>query len=500
MNANNVETSETISEGEFKRIPIMVSLIIGVFFAILNETLLNVAYVQLMNDFGVTTSTIQWLTTGFLLVVGILIPITALILQWFTTRQIFLGAMSIFAVGTLICAFAPNFPLLLIGRLVQAVGTGLLIPVMMNTVLVLFPKEKRGSAMGMVSLVIMVAPAIGPTLSGIIVEMFHWRFLFIFVLPFIAFSLVFAFIYLKNITKLTKPKVDIPSIVFSTLGFGGIVFGFSQAGKGTAGWSHPEVYLFIVVGIISLIIFVKRQLQLKEPMLDVRAFRFPMFTLATILTVVLMMTLFSTFIILPLFLQQGLLFTAFATGLAFLPGGIINGITSQTSGRLYDKFGPSALVIPGALIVVIVMFFFSKVTILTSFTTFIVLHCLLMFGVALIMTPIQTNGLNQLPPKYYPHGAAILNTLVQVAGAIGIAVFVTVLSSSQARFLENVGGNVEANQAEALIAGVQSVFAIGFVFASICLFLALFIKRPVTSEELDILEEKEKDKPVHLTP
>ncbi|MFC0470182.1 MDR family MFS transporter [Halalkalibacter kiskunsagensis] len=469
----------------------MLSLIIGVFFAILNETLLNVAYVQLMKDFEVTASTIQWLTTGFLLVVGILIPITALILQWFTTRQIFLGAMSIFAVGTLICAFAPNFSILFVGRLVQAIGTGLLIPVMMNTVLVLFPKEKRGSAMGMVSLVIMVAPAIGPTLSGIIVEMFHWRFLFFFVLPFIVFSLVFAFIYLKNITKLTKPKVDIPSIVFSTLGFGGIVFGFSQAGKGTAGWSHPEVYLFIAMGVISLIVFVKRQLQLKEPILDVRAFRFPMFTLATILTVVLMMTLFSSFIILPLFLQQGLFLTAFATGLAFLPGGILNGIISQMSGRLFDKFGPRALVIPGSTIVVIVMFFFSKVTILTSVTTFIILHCSLMLGVALIMTPVQTNGLNQLPPKYYPHGAAIINTLVQVAGAIGIAVFVTVMSSSQMKFLEGVSGNVVANQAEALIAGVQNVFAIGLVFASICFLLALFIKSPIISEELDGVEETE---------
>jgi DHA2 family lincomycin resistance protein-like MFS transporter len=490
LNVNNIEGSEPITEqGEFKVIPIMLSLIIGVFFAILNETLLNVAYVQLMNDFGVTASTIQWLTTGFLLVVGILIPITALILQWFTTRQIFLGAMSIFAVGTLICAFAPNFSILFVGRLVQAIGTGLLIPVMMNTVLVLFPKEKRGAAMGMVSLVIMVAPAIGPTLSGIIVEMFHWRFLFIFVLPFIVFSLVFAFIYLKNITKLTKPKVDILSIVLSTLGFGGIVYGFSQAGKGTAGWSHPEVYLFIVIGIVSLIVFVKRQLQLEEPILDVRAFRFPMFTLATVLTVVLMMTLFSSFIILPLLLQQGLLLTAFATGLAFLPGGILNGIISQTSGRLYDKFGPRALVIPGSIIVVIVMFFLSKVTISTSITTFIILHCSLMLGVALIMTPVQTNGLNQLPPKYYPHGAAILNTLVQVAGAIGIAVFVTVMSSSQRAFLEGVSGNVEVLQAEALVAGVQSVFAIGLVFAVICFLLALFIKRPGLDQEFG--EEKE---------
>ncbi len=201
---------------EIKKAPIMLSLIIGGFFAILNETLLNVALTDLISEFGVTANTIQWLTTGFMLVVGILVPITALLSGWFTTRQIFLGAMSLFTLGTVICGFAPSFEILLVGRLIQASGTGLLLPVMMNTILLIFPPEKRGGAMGMVGLVIMFAPAIGPTLSGVIVEAFNWRWLFFIVIPFALFSLAFAALFLKNVSILTRPKVDPLSIILST--------------------------------------------------------------------------------------------------------------------------------------------------------------------------------------------------------------------------------------------------------------------------------------------
>ncbi len=492
MDGNNlsiVEPSNT--KVEFKRLPIMLSLIIGVFFAILNETLLNVAYIQLMKEFEVTASTIQWLTTGFLLVVGILIPITALIIQWFTTRQLFLGAMTIFAIGTIICAFAPSFSVLFIGRLVQATGTGLLIPVMMNTVLVLYPPAKRGGAMGMISLVLMVAPAIGPTLSGLIVELLHWRWLFFFVLPFVIFSIIFAAIFLKNITKVTKPKVDIFSITLSTLGFGGIVFGFSNAGEGGGNWVHPEVYVSLIIGVISLSLFVRRQLTMDEPILDLRAFRFPMFTLTTLLIAMLIMTLFASFLILPIFLQQALAFTALTVGLIFLPGGILNGIVSQVSGRIFDRVGPRALVIPGAIIVAIVMYFFSTISSTTTIATFITLHCFLMLGVALIMTPAQTNGLNQLPRKYYPHGSAIINTTLQVSGAIGIALFITIMSTSQQSYLEAANMNQANVQSEALIAGVQHVFTIGFILAIICLVITLFMKRTVLEQEVneDIVEE-----------
>lgn len=255
-----------------------------------------------------------------MLVVGILIPISALLVQWFTTRQMFLGAMILFTVGTLVCALAPEFYVLLIGRIIQAFGTGLMLPVMMNTILVLYPPEKRGAAMGSIGLVIMFAPAIGPTLSGLILESLDWRWLFYLVFPFGVISVIIAAIYLKNVSDVTKPKVDILSIILSTIGFGGIVYGFSSAGGENTGWSSPEVYLTLIVGGIALLLFVWRQLLSKVPMLDLRAFKFPMFSLTTVLLIIVMMALFSTLMLLPIFLQQGLLFTAFASGLVLLPG------------------------------------------------------------------------------------------------------------------------------------------------------------------------------------
>ncbi|HLQ72430.1 MAG TPA: MFS transporter, partial [Bacillota bacterium] len=255
--------------------PIMLSLIIGAFFAILNETLLNIALTTLMKEFDITVTTVQWMATGFMLVMGIVVPISALLLQWFTTRQMFLGTMIIFTIGTIICASAPIFPVLLIGRMLQAIGTGLLTPIIFNTFLLIYPPAKRGAVMGIVGLVIMFAPAIGPTLSGIIVEHLGWRFLFITVIPFAIFSILFGYKYLINVSEVTKPKIDFLSLVYSTIGFGGVVFGFSSAGEHEEGFLAPVVFIPILIGLLALILFTLRQLKLEEPILDMRVFRFP---------------------------------------------------------------------------------------------------------------------------------------------------------------------------------------------------------------------------------
>ncbi|WP_413382669.1 MDR family MFS transporter [Alkalihalobacillus sp. 1P02AB] len=464
----------------------MIALIIGAFFAILNETLLNVALTKLMEEFQVGEATIQWLSTGFMLVVGILIPVSALLISWFTTRQMFIGAMVLFTIGTIISGIAPNFTTLLIGRLIQASGTGLLLPIMMNTILVLYPPEKRGAAMGTMGLVIMFAPALGPTLSGVILEALNWRWLFFSVIPFALFSIIFAFIFLKNVTDVTKPKVDIISIILSTLGFGGIVFGFSSAGEGTGGWANPEVYGTIIIGVLSLILFVWKQLKMEEPMLDVRAFKSPMFSLTTILLIIVMMSMFSTMILIPMFLQGAMALTAFAAGLALLPGGLLNGLMSPIMGRLFDKFGPKFLVRPGAALLVIVLFLFTTITTTTPVYLFVIYHCLLMASISMIMMPAQTNGLNELPRKYYPHGTAILNTLQQVAGAIGVALFISIMSNGRSNYLiDHVTGEPTLNDfAMSLTAGVQAAFKVGLIFAIVALILTFFIKRTTGPKDI----------------
>jgi len=484
---NNAAMSAAAYEDQagVKRLPILISLIIGAFFSILNETLLNIAFPQLVEELQVTASTLQWLATGYMLVVGVLVPASALLVQWFTTRQMFLGAMIMFAAGTLVCGLAPEFSVLLIGRLLQAAGTGLMLPVLMNTILVLYPPDKRGAAMGSIGLVIMFAPAIGPTLSGLILEALPWRWLFLLVLPFAVFSIVFAFIYLKNVSKPTKPKVDVLSIVLSTIGFGGIVYGFSNSGEGHAGWSSPEVYGTIAIGALSLLLFALRQLRVKEPLMDLRAFKFPMFALTTALMIIMMMTMFSTIALLPFLFQGALGLTVFASGLLLLPGSLLNGLISPITGKLFDRFGPRALIIPGTAFLLAVMWFFTQVSADTSKSVFLVLHICMMVAISMIMMPAQTNGLNQLPPKYYPHGTAILNTLSQVAGAIGVAFFISLMTSGQNKFLaQSPDPEAPVQKVEALVNGVHDAFVFGFGFAIVAFVLALLIRRSQPAQEM----------------
>ncbi|MBM7584025.1 DHA2 family lincomycin resistance protein-like MFS transporter [Bacillus pakistanensis] len=464
--------------------PVMISLIIGAFFAILNETLLNIALTTLMEKFSVSATTVQWMATGFMLVMGILTPISALMLQSFTTRQMFIGTMTVFTIGTLICAMAPTFSILLTGRVLQAVGTGLLVPIIFNTFLLIFPPERRGAVMGTIGLVIMFAPAIGPTLSGIIVEHLGWRYLFITVIPFALFSILFAFKYLKNVGEVSKPKIDFPSILLSTIGFGGVVLGFSFAGEKEAGFLDPTVLIFIIGGVISLIFFVLRQLKLTEPMLDVRVFKYPMFTLAAVLFVIIIMAMFSSEIILPMYMQGPLALSAATAGLILLPGAILNGLMSPVMGKLFDKIGPRKLIIPASIVLTGTLFALTRIDMETPLWFIILSYILLMLSISAMMMPAQTNGLNQLPKRLYPHGTAIMNTLQPVSGAIGVSVFISIMTGRQQQYLESSATPSNPDTInQSLVAGVELVYIIAFGFAVIGLLIALFVKK-ATPEDI----------------
>lgn len=474
--------SSQIDVTKIKRGPIVVALIIGAFVSILNETLLNVAFPDLMDYFGVAEPTVQWLATSYMLVVGILVPITALLQQWFTTRQMFLGAMTLFLCGTIVCATAPIFEMLLVGRVIQALGTGLMLPVLMNTILLIYPPESRGTAMGTIGLVIMSAPTIGPTLSGLIVDELNWRWLFYLVIPLACISILFAAFFLKNVSELTKPRVDFISIILSCVGFGGIVYGFSAAGEHS--WSYPAVLWCLIVGGISLTLFVWRQLVVQSPILDLRAFRYPMFTLVTVLLLILMMSMFATMIMLPMFLQRVLLMTALAAGLTMMPGSIVNGIMSPISGALFDKFGPRMLVIPGLALMAASVWLFTGIEPTWSNGYVIFLMIMMMLGISLVMMPAQTTGLNQLPRHLYPHGTAILNTLQQVAGAIGTALFISIMSSSTTEYLEKSSNPMLPEEGlQGMVVGLQDAFFVGAILATIALLIGLFIRKTKSSDE-----------------
>ncbi|WP_042204206.1 DHA2 family efflux MFS transporter permease subunit [Paenibacillus camerounensis] len=471
---------------KFKTIPILVSLLLAGFIGMFSETALNVALSDLMNILQITASTAQWLTTAYLLTLGILVPISGMLLQWFTTRQLFVAAVSFSIVGTFIAAMAPSFEVLLLARVVQAMGTALLLPLMFNTILVIIPPEKRGGAMGLIGLVIMVAPAIGPTIAGLLISNLTWHWIFWLSLPFLVMSLISGIFFMQNVSEVTKPKIDVLSIILSSAGFGGVVFGFSSAGE-EGGWGSAKVIAAIAIGVIALVLFVIRQLTMKQPMINLRAFKYPMFTVAVLMIFICMMIILSSMLILPMYLQQGQGYSAFKAGLLLLPGGIINGLMSPIMGRLFDKYGPKWLVIPGLVVVAVSLWFFSSITATSTVIFVIVLHSALMIGISMIMMPAQTNGINQLPLEYYPHGTAIMNTLQQVAGAIGTALAVSIMTSGTKSYMETVtDASNPLNALAAFTHGVQNAFVFGMVMAVVGLIVAFFIKRVIVQHKSQV--------------
>ncbi|MBA2174945.1 multidrug efflux MFS transporter [Halobacillus locisalis] len=452
--------SDETNPQEINRVPLMIVLISGAFVAILNQTLLATALPHIMRDLNLDANTAQWLQSIFMLVNGIMIPITAFLIERFTTRSLFLTAVGLFAFGTLVCALAPNFSVLLTGRVLQASGAGIILPLMQTILFLVFPVEKRGSAMGMFGLVIAFAPAIGPTLSGYLVEQFPWRSLFYVILPIAIIDMIVAYFILKNVTKQTFPKVDPISIILSSFGFGGLLYGFSVAGN--SGWGSYEVMISLIVGAVALTIFILRQLKLERPILEFRIFKYKIFTLTTALGMVVFIAMIGGAVILPILMQNMLGFTAFESGLMLLPGALLMGIMNPITGKLFDKFGARWLAVIGLALLVISTFMFTNLTTATTFTYLALVNCVRMFGIAMVMMPVTTAGLNQLPARLMPHGTAMNNTMRQVSGAVGTALLVSVMTT-QANPSEGVTGLIHGVNVSFIVAGVIAI--VGFIMA-----------------------------------
>lgn len=454
---------------EVKKVPIMAVLLIGAFVAILNQTLLTTALPPIMEDLRIDPNTAQWLTTIFMLVNGIMIPITAFLIETFTTRKLFISAISMFAAGTFICAISPNFSSLMVGRVIQAAGAGIMMPLMQTIVLLIFPIHKRGQAMGFMGLVISFAPAIGPTLAGIIVDHFHWRTLFYIVFPIAVFDIIFAYFILKNVTEQKFPKVDVLSIILSTFGFGGILYGFSSAGS--LGWSHEAVLISISIGIISLIFFSHRQLRLREPILELRVLKYRIFTLTTIIGMIVFMVMVGGATILPLYMQDMRNFTATESGLMMLPGAILMGLMSPITGRIFDRVGAKWLMLIGLSLMAISNVLYTDLSKETPLTFMMAVYTLRMFSISLVMMPITTAGLNSLPRDLIPHGTAVNNTFRQVSGSIGTALLITIMTTVAWR----------SDAGDAMITGVNTAFWVSFVLSLLCLVLSFYVKSNAAS-------------------
>ncbi|GIP16152.1 multidrug transporter [Paenibacillus montaniterrae] len=468
-----------------KRIPILTVMILGAFFTIFNQTTMTVALPTLMDAFGVLPATGQWLTTGYMLVNGICIPITGFLMKRFTTRQLFHTSMIIFLIGTVVSAIAPSFAVLLSGRMIQAVSTGITMPLLMTVVLSLFPPDKRGAAMGTVGLAVIFAPAIGPTLAGYVLDVFTWRALFYGMIPFIVIIIVSSFILLKNVSKTSKTRLDTISLMLTIIGFGALLYGFSEAGN--SGWASYVVIISLLVGVVTIGLFIWRQLGAKEPFLDLTAFKYDMFSLTTIINCTVTVLMYADMILLPLYLQNARGFTALESGILMLPGALLMGVLNPVVGKLFDRFGAKWLSVAGITIVLATTYTFTNLSLSTGYIVLILMYAGRRLGMALFLMPIQTAGLNQLPPALHAHGTAISNTAKQVAAAIGTALLVTIMTSRTEGYLQQMitqgtSQTEEQMAAAASIQGVNDAYFVILIFGAVSLVLSFFIKR-VTVED-----------------
>lgn len=455
---------------------IVAVMIVSAFVAILNQTLLNTALPHIMKGLHITENTSQWLVTGFMLVNGVMIPLTAFLMDKIKTRPLFLMAMGIFLIGSIVAALAPTFPILMLARVIQAIGAGVIMPLMQFTLFILFPKDERGFAMGLAGLVIQFAPAIGPTLSGVIVDTMSWRMPFVVVVIVASLGFIFGAIFLKSYNETKDTKLDKRSVIYSTLGFGLMLYAFSSAGN--LGFHNPIVLVSLAISLVIIGAFIRRQIRISNPLLNIIVFKNKVFCLTTISSMIVMLSMVGPALLIPLYVQNALGLSALLSGLVIMPGAIINGVMSIFTGKFYDKYGARPLVLTGFTLLTIftVMLCFLKAD--TSYTYLIIVYALRMFSVSLLMMPLNTAGINSLSNKNISHGTAISNFGRVTAGSLGTALMVTIMSIGSKNFAPNPSANESQAmiQRQAIAAGVDLSFAVVSVLVFIGLIIACFIK------------------------
>lgn len=449
----------------------MAALLVAGFVGLFSETALNIALGDLSQLFHVTATTIQWLATGYFLTLGILVPVTGILMQKFTTRQMFMASLLLSIIGTMIAALAPTFIILLIARIIQAAGLAIILPLTQNVIFTIFPPNKRGGAMGVMGLVILAGPAFGPTLAGMILDLLSWHWIFWFTVPFLLFSIIFGFLFIPNVNEVRNVSIDLISIILSTIGFGGIVYGVSIAGD--QGWASVTLLTIVIVGLLALLLFAIRQSKMSHPMLNLQAFKYPMFVLGLLMNMITFLNMLSMLVVLPMFMQMALLVSAFITGLIMLPGSLLNCILAPLIGKLFDKYGPRAVITPGTILVVIGYGLYAIYGTETALWLMVATHIVMMLGIGMVLASVQTNTLNALPRQYYPDGIAITQTSQQVSGAIGIAIMVSLFSEKQTQALAVATNEIPT----AAATGSQFIFTISLLLAVLNVVLSLFLKR-----------------------
>ena len=462
-----------------KQIIMLAVLVFGTFVTVLNQTVVAPALPSVMAEMSVDASTAQWLTTGFTLVNAIMIPITAFLTDRFTTKRLFLVSMAIFTAGSALAGWGPSFAVLLLGRLVQAAGAGILMPLVMTVLMWTFPVDKRGTAMGLFGIVIAFGPAIGPTVAGVIIDRYTWHDMFYIITVLSAVVvLIGAFVLEKGGETNKDVSLDVPSVVLSSFGFGGLLYGLSTIGSYGL---RADAIAGTLVGVVALVFFFRRQLKMEHPMLQVRVLANRKFLIATIIGMLVQGALLAAGILVPIYLQSLMGYSATVSGLVLLPGAIIMGAMGPIAGRLFDKHGPRVLALVGMGVLTLTTFCFAFLGTETGLITLTVLYTVRLFSLSLVNMPITTWGMNALDNELVNHGTSVNNTIRQVAGSLGTAIIVsasTIATNASARVMTPTQASIFGIDVAFALAGVLCL--IGFVMV-----VALVKNKPGETAELD---------------
>ncbi len=400
------------------------------FSGVVVETAMNVTFPTLMKEFQVGTSTVQWITTGYLLVLSVIIPASSWLKRRFRTKTLFLTANILFITGTILCASAPTFTLLLMGRLIQGVGTGIALPLMFNIVLEQAPYDKMGVMMGIASLITAIAPAVGPSLGGMLVNLLGWRMIFVVLLPLLILSLFFGLSSIRQVSATEKLAFGWQDYLLLVLGFAAMIFGINLASS--YGWISLPVLLLLAVSAASLVLFYRRSLCSKSPLIRVQVFRYTPFSLSVMVILLVQFICLGMGFLIPNYAQLASGENAFISGCLLLPGCIVGAVLSPFGGKLLDRVGAKTPILTGNVSVIVSAVCFalflgkSGLLMITGFYIFFAL------GQAFSMGTTMTNGLSALPQELTSDGNAVINTVQQLAGAIGTAVCSTIVAASQA--------------------------------------------------------------------
>lgn len=460
-------------------------IMVSTFVVFLNETALGVALPDIMAQLDIEPSTGQWLNTAYMLTMAVIIPTTGFLLQRFSTKPMYIAAMLLFIAGTLVAALSQDFLFLLFGRILQASGTAIMMPLLMTTVMVLVPVNLRGRINGNISLVLSAAPALGPAFSGIVLSFADWRWLFWIMLPIAVVTLIIGTLRISNSQEPRKIPIDVLSVILSAFAFSGLIYGLSSFADAARGNANISPWIPLLFGAVFFLLFLRRQLLLQHSnvaLLDLRTFRSRSFSQAMGIMGIGMLILFGAGIMIPLYMQNVLGVEPLTTGLMMLPGGLAMGLLGPVVGRMYDKHGPQRLLIPGSITVSVAFWSMTLFGTDTSIWFVFASYTLLSLGLAFLFTPLFALSLSSVPPQLYSYASATIGTLQQLAGAAGTALFITVMTLISLGLTD--GG---ASPVEGLAGGMRASFLVGAIASLGLIALAVVLKRPASTEEL--LEE-----------